>query len=344
MKGYFFLLNKKNSTTTFSDLLFAKTLIKLGYNIEIIYNLDDKLSILKNCDADIIFFQKTIQCPAHTSKYISHLKNKTFLCHIDDDFQDMSSTEHINTLKVTDLILVGTEAHKNILKNYVSTPTETISCLLDFENYKYNSPRDNILPTPVISWQQSCADAYVNDLLSIAEPLIDLHKKYNYQLNLYGWHMGIDYRDLSEPIKKTFPWANLIPYQPMEKYITNIIPQISKSDIFILPYIDVPDRIGKSGFSLKRIMLLGIPVVASSTAHNKTIINNGVDGFLSSSKDEWYNNINKLISNRDLRFKISKAAHDKIENYYSEEIIIKKFIDNVFKYFPSFKRENNKIN
>ena len=33
MKGYFFLLDKKNSTTTFSDLLFAKSLIKLGYNI-----------------------------------------------------------------------------------------------------------------------------------------------------------------------------------------------------------------------------------------------------------------------------------------------------------------------
>ena len=37
MKGYFFLLDKKNSTTTFSDLLFAKSLIKLGYNIDIVY-------------------------------------------------------------------------------------------------------------------------------------------------------------------------------------------------------------------------------------------------------------------------------------------------------------------
>ena len=60
MKGYFFLLDKKNSTTTFSDLLFAKSLIKLGYNIDIVYNLDEKLSILNNCDADIIFFQKTM--------------------------------------------------------------------------------------------------------------------------------------------------------------------------------------------------------------------------------------------------------------------------------------------
>ena len=62
------------------------------------------------------------------------------------------------------------------------------------------------------------------------------------------------------------------------------MPKISKSDIFILPYINIPDRIGKSGFSLKRIMLLGIPVVASCTDHNKSIINDGIDGFLASLK------------------------------------------------------------
>ena len=339
MKGYFFLLDKKNSTTTFSDLLFAKSLIKLGYNIDIVYNLDEKLSILNNCDADIIFFQKTIQCPAHTSKYISKLKNKVFLCHIDDDFQDMKSIEHINTLKISDLILVGTELHKKSLQSYVSTPIDTISCLLDDKNYPYTSPRENLTPVPIISWQQSCADAYVNDLLSISSSLIKLHEKYNYTLNLYGWHMGIDYPDLSKPVRETFPWANLIPYEPMEKYLINIVPKISKSDIFILPYINIPDRIGKSGFSLKRIMLLGIPVVASCTDHNKSIINDGIDGFLASSETEWYNKIEALILDKNLRFNFSKLANLKMNTDYNEDIIIDKFINNVKKYFNKF---NNK--
>ena len=92
----------------------------------------------------------------------------------------------------------------------------------------------------------------------------------------------------------------------------NIVPKISKSDIFILPYINIPDRIGKSGFSLKRIMLLGIPVVASCTDHNKSIINDGIDGFLASSETEWYNKIEALILDKNLRFNFSKLANLKI--------------------------------
>ena len=73
MKGYFFLLGNGNSTTSISNKMFANSLINCGYNIEIIYDLEEKFNILNNCDADIIFFQKTIQCPAHISKNLSQL-------------------------------------------------------------------------------------------------------------------------------------------------------------------------------------------------------------------------------------------------------------------------------
>lgn len=336
MKGYFFLLNNNNSTTLFSNKLIANSLIKKGYDIKIITNLDEKFNILNNCDADIIFFQKTIQCPAHTSKYISNLKNKVFLCHIDDDFQDMNNIEHINTLKVTDLVLVGTEQHKQELSHFTSTPIETISCLLDFENYPYMSPfKKNNIPL-IIGWQQSCADAYIKDLLSISKPIIELHKKYNFIFNLYGWHMGIDYKDLSFPVRKVFPFANFIPFQPMTEYIKNIVPEISKSDIFIVPYVNIPDRIGKSGFSLKRIMLLGIPIVASNTNHNSTIIENGINGFLANSENEWYSSLEQLILNEKLRFDFSSRSRLKMEKYYSDEAVMSNFITAVKKHCPIF--------
>lgn len=336
MKGYFFLLGNGNSTTSISNKMFANSLIKYGYNIEIIYDLEEKFNILNNCDADIIFFQKTIQCPAHISKNLSHLKGKVFLCHIDDDFQDMKNTAHINTLKFTDLILVGTEAHKKSLSSYTTQPIETISCLLDDENYKY-IPCDSKNNEPlIISWQQSCADAYIRDLLSISNPLIELHKKYNFTLNLYGWHMGIDYKDLSAPVKSALPFANFIPYMPYTEYVKKIIPQISKSDIFLSPYIDIPERIGKSGFSLKRIMLLGIPVVCSATNHYKTLISDGVDGFLASDESQWYNKIENLILDKDLRSKFSSQSHLKMLTYYNERAVINKFISSVSKHYSNF--------
>lgn len=336
MKCYFFLLKSKTSTTTFSNNLFANALKKRGYNITIVYDLDEKISILNDCDADIIFFQKTIQCSAHTSKYIKNLKGRVFLCHIDDDFLDMNSSEHINTLNVTDLILVGNESHKRALKSYTKTPVETINHLLDFENYDFLSPLDRKNSPLIISWQQAWADAYVNDLLSISDCINKLHAKYNFTLNLYGWHMGIDYRDLSLPIRREFPYANLIPYQPREGFNKNIIPQLRKSDIYICPYINIPDRIGKSAFGLKRIMLLGIPVIASNTEHHQTLINDTINGFLASSNFEWYNKLETLIKDEKIRYDFALKSKLNIDNNYNEEVSINKFINNIEKYFPQF--------
>ncbi|MGL4799239.1 MAG: glycosyltransferase [Cellulosilyticaceae bacterium] len=338
MKVYFFLLGQNNSTTSFSNLMFAHALINKGYDVDIITSLEEKYARLQDCKASIIFFQKIVQCPAHTSKAISHLKGKVFLCHIDDDFQDMQNAEHINTLQLTDLILVGTNRHKEVLKNFTTQPVETISCLLDQANYPYTPANAKHNHPLIIGWQQSCADAYIQDLLSIRRPLLDLYYQYGFTLNLFGWHMGVDYRDLSGSVRDAFPFAHFIPYEPMDSYIRHIIPQVSQSDIFILPYIDIPDRIGKSGFSLKRMMHLGLPIVASATEHHRTLIDHNVSGFLAHTENDWYYYLEWLLVDASLRLDFSQAAHHKMATYYHEDAVITRFITNVSKHFSPFQK------
>lgn len=337
MKVYFFLLGHGNSTTSYSNLMFAEGIKARGYDVSIIFDLEEKSRILQEAnEGDVIFFQKTIQCALHTSSAIQHLKGKVFLIHIDDDFQDMRSDEHIRTLELTDLILVGTNRHKYALKDYTSVPVETISCVLDDENYHFIPPHTKHNNPLIIGWQQSCADAYTKDLLSIAEPLKLLHEKYGFILNLYGWHLGKDYRDLSAPVREALPFANFIEYQPLELYLKNILPSLSQSDLFIAPYIDIPDRWGKSGFSLKRIMLLGIPVVASHTEHNATLISHGQTGFLADTPTEWYTSLEKLLIDHSLRSKFAYAARDYMDQYYNQPAIIDRLISNIQKHCPYF--------
>ncbi len=336
MKVYFFVLGSGNSTTSYSNRMFAKGLMQKGYSVEIVETLQDKYSILEKVNSGIIFFQKTIQCPAHISKAFKHLKGKVFLVHIDDDFQDMKNAEHIHTLDSTDLILVGTAQHKEALKHYTSTPVETISCLLDIENYPFSDPiHKNNMPL-IISWQQSCADAYTKDLLSIASPLSALFQKYNFQLDLYGWHLGKDYPDRSNSVREALPFANFIEYQPMTKYLTHIIPRLSQSDIFIMPYIDIPERWGKSGFSLKRIMLLGIPIAATATLHHQDLIKHQFNGLLAVSLDEWYSNIEKLILDVNLRSRLAQNARNKMDSEYHFDQVMDNFISNVKKHCKYF--------
>ena len=336
MKSYFFLIPSGNSTTTYSNNLFAKELMKLGYNIEIIFDTEKKYNILNNPDCDVIFFQKTIQCPAHTKKHINHLKGRVKLIHIDDDFHDMTSKEKIETIKMTDLILVGTTKHQEELKQYTDAPVETISCMIDFENYSYISPNNKSNNPLIISWQQACADAYVDDLLMIYEPLIKIHDKYKTNLNLYGWHFGKDYRDLRYKVKEKLPFANLIEYQPISKYLTNIVPEIIQSDIFIMPYTNNKSRLGKSGFGLKRLMYTGLPVIASNTEHHRTLITNGYNGYLANTPDQWYQYIESLITNKRLRKKFSDRSKRLIEHNYSNDKVIKHFINVVNKHFNLF--------
>lgn len=336
MKIYFFLLGSKNATTSYSNTLFALGLQNLGYEVEIVRDLERKKCILKNPDCEAIVFQKTIQCPAHTSRYIGHLKGKVHLIHIDDDFQDMHLNEHVKTLKMTDLILVGTNQHKKALKDYTQVPVETISCVLDTEHYPYVPIQQKNNQRLIISWQQSCADAYTKDLLSIAEPLHHIIEKYPVDLHLYGWHMGKDYPDHRKEILDVFPEATFVAYEPMDQYIQHIVPRLSQSDLFLMPYIDIPHRWGKSGFGLKRVMLMGIPIIASNMEHHRELITPEQTGFLASNHQEWYHAMEKLVLSHALRQHIAINARKHMETAYNEEAVLRRFIDAIKAHIPIF--------
>ena len=177
-----------------------------------------------------------------------------FLCHIDDDFEGMNEEVYKKTLEISDLILVGNKAHAKNLSNYINTPVEVIVAISDFENYKFISINQKNNKNIVISWQQNLADVYVEDLRSISKPLNEIYKKYNIDLRLYGWHEGKHYgvQDKRGVVKEFLPFAKFISFQPIKLYLKNIVPEISMSDIGIIPYIDSINRCGKSGCSLKK--------------------------------------------------------------------------------------------
>lgn len=336
MKIYFFLSKNENCATTYGGRLFATALKSLGYNAEVIQDTEKKFNILKNPDCGAIFFQKTIQCPAHTSQYIKALKGKVHLIHIDNDHLDMQSIEHIETLKTSDLVLVCTAKHHEALKKIINTPVEIVSNLLDFDNYPYvpiEKKKNNPL---IISWQQADADAYTKDLLTIAKPLSNLYRKYGIDLHLYGWHMGKDYPDHSQEIRTIWPFAKFIEYRPLELYFKEIVPKIGNSDIFVMPYINHADRWGKSAFGLKRIMLLGVPIVALATEHHRTLIQNGFNGFLASTEEEWYEALEKLIVNPELRKNFSLRSRQLLESEYNNHTTMQKFMNAVNKHMPLF--------
>lgn len=338
MKIKFFLSNNDLAPTTVSGKLIANALIKYGYNVEIVQELKRKREILDNPDCQVIIFQKTIY-RGHFFEEVKHLIGKVSLVYIDDDFLGMDDKRHLNVLNNADLILVGNKYHAKLLKKYTKTPAEAFISIHDFENYPYKPFEDRNNDPLIISWQQSLADVYIEDLLSIKDSLIKIHKKYGVKLHLYGWHEGKHYNkpDNRPIIKKEMPFAEFISFQPYESYNKNIVPRIANSDILIVPYLNKPERYGKGGFGLKRMMMLGIPVVVSNIAIHNEIIEDGVNGYLVESRDEWYEKIEKLILNPDLRKKFSIVSRKLIEDRYSYDSCVSIFIDALKKHIPNFK-------
>jgi glycosyltransferase involved in cell wall biosynthesis len=70
-----------------------------------------------------------------------------------------------------------------------------------------------------------------------------------------------------------------------------------------------------------------IPVVADFSPTHFHILSNENNGFLAFSKGGWYNSLQKLIENKNLRHEIAKNAYKTFNEEYSKTSIINNFLD-----------------
>ncbi len=92
---------------------------------------------------------------------------------------------------------------------------------------------------------------------------------------------------------------------------------LSTFDIGIMPLTDDPWTRGKAGYKLLQYMSMGIPPVASPVGFNQELIQDGVNGFLANSQEDWVKKLSLLIENAQLRKTIGEQARATIEQKYS---------------------------
>ena len=120
---------------------------------------------------------------------------------------------------------------------------------------------------------------------------------------------------------------NGIHYQRAEWSLNTELGQLQSFDIGVMPLEDNEWCRGKGGYKLLLYMAVGIPCVASPVGINKEIVQDGLNGFLAVSKEEWINRLSVLIENRSLRNKMGPEGRKKAEALYSYQVNVSKLAD-----------------
>jgi len=98
-------------------------------------------------------------------------------------------------------------------------------------------------------------------------------------------------------------------------------------DIGVYPLVDDAWAKGKCGFKAIEFMACGVPVVASAVGVNREIIEDGVNGFLATTDNEWVEKLGRLIAEPDLRSRFAAAGRRTIEERYSLHVNAPKLAD-----------------
>jgi glycosyltransferase involved in cell wall biosynthesis len=104
---------------------------------------------------------------------------------------------------------------------------------------------------------------------------------------------------------------------------------LSTMDIGIMPLPDTEWTRGKCGFKGLTYMALGMPVVVSPVGVNTEIVDDGVNGLLADSEDEWVDRLSLLIEQPALRARLGARGRETVLARYS----VRSQRDNYVQYF-----------
>lgn len=213
-----------------------------------------------------------------------------------------SPTKVARILALADKVIAGNAYLEAYARKY-NPNTIIIPTTIDTKYHIPPAPKpsENLV---VIGWTGSAStNAYLKAFIPI---LTQLKEKYPSQI---AFHMISDV-----PLDSSIPFIRFIPWKEETE-----IKVLSELDIGIMPLPDDPWARGKCGLKGLQYMALEIPAVVSPVGVNTEIIQDGENGFLAATEEEWIKKLSLLIESPQLREKLGKAGRKTVVEKYSVE-------------------------
>lgn len=184
------------------------------------------------------------------------------------------------------------------------------------------APRVTMLPTPevparfaqgaaasegrplTIGWIGTHSTAAY--LLELADALREVATRVDVQVRVIGAGRQIHMPGLAV---ENMPWS-----------LAEEAKLVQSFDIGVYPLSGSSFDQGKACYKAILYMAAGVPVVASRFGANCDIIQDGVNGFLASSREEWVSRLFQLVRQPDLRARLREAGRQTVAARYSVEV------------------------
>lgn len=196
------------------------------------------------------------------------------------------------------LVMAGNPYLAGHARTVGASRVEILPTVVDLDRYACKKDRGNAKVT--VGWVGSPVTAKY--LPIVANVLAKLQCEHEIEIRLIG----------SGPVELGGVEATIVDWTEVSE-----IEEIAALDIGIMPLPDAPWERGKSGYKLIQYMACGLPVVASPIGINREIVQQGEEGYLAETEEEWKEALGRLIVNPDTRRQMGARGRSKVERRYS---------------------------
>ena len=274
---------------------------------------------------DIIYLQRAIANKYFLIIMVTYLfiSRRKMIFDIDDPVYVHSFFKTKTLTRMAALVIVSSHAQVEWAKQY-NDNVHLIHITVNFAAYKKFTKQYGSTSGPVVIGWTGAAYNHMPNLKILASALKKLvgKTKVPFKFVLIGAAGRKSVYDLFRNIPglaiELVDWAD-----------PKTIPlEIQKFDIGVVPNVlDSEWNTGKQSFKLIEYMACGLAIVASAFGEVPYVIQDGVNGYLAYTEEEFAEKLSILLSDPALRARLGHAAQERIQTEYSFEVVIPRMIE-----------------
>jgi len=252
--------------------------------LKVIYELDDDL-------LSDYFVHRLVELHGQGESFASNRRNSI-----------------IHTIKKCDGVTVSSQRLATLLRQYVDIPIVVIPNYIDIRWFrKVIKAGERKIPGMTIGWAGGIRPD--SDVLEMAEAWARIAQRFpDVKFVVQGHHASAIYERV--PVNRIVP----LDWMPIDYYPMGLI----NIDIGCCPLADNPFNRCKTPIKAMEYAVAGAAVVGSPTLYSQ-IIDDGINGYIARTADEWESALAELVSNYEKRRAMHRALFAKVKKYHSLE-------------------------